>query len=94
VHKEKTRFILDQFLTRIRTLSKQIRSRYSNLIIGKDFIYKKQILQKKNFSDPECSHLWNELENSLSFALSYANDDRQFQSSLTPLRSEITELRK
>ena len=82
MHKEQTRFILDQFithLTRIKTLSKQIRSRNCNII---------------KYSDPEYHHLWNELENSLSSALSYANDDIQFQLSLVPLRTEIIELRK
>ncbi len=44
--------------------------------------------------DPECYRLWNELEYSLSSALSYANDDIQFQLSLEPLRDEIFELRK
>jgi hypothetical protein len=38
MHKEQTRFILDQFIThlsRIRTISKQIRARNSNNINGK-----------------------------------------------------------
>jgi len=81
MHKKQTRFIIDQFvthLTRIRTISKQIRTRNTNTLN----------------SDPECYHLWNELESSLSSALSYANDDIQFQLSLEPLRNEIFELRK
>jgi hypothetical protein len=81
MHKKQTRFIIDQFvthLTRIRTISKQIRTRNTNNLN----------------SDPECYHLWNELESSLSSALSYANDDIQFQLSLEPLRNEIFELRK
>ncbi|CAF1395331.1 unnamed protein product [Adineta ricciae] len=45
-------------------------------------------------NDAECYHLWNELESSLSSALSYANDDIQFQLSLEPLRDEIFQLRK
>lgn len=44
--------------------------------------------------DPESYHLWNELDSSLSSALSYANDDIQFQLSLEPLRNEIFALRK
>ncbi|CAF0899800.1 unnamed protein product [Rotaria sordida] len=80
MHKQQTRFIIDQFvthLTRIRTISKQIRTRNTNTL-----------------NDSECYHLWNELESSLSSALSYANDDIQFQLSLEPLRNEIFELRK
>ena len=46
------------------------------------------------FLDPECYRLWNDLESSLSSAISYANDDIQFQLSLEPLRNEIFELRK
>ncbi|CAF0987404.1 unnamed protein product [Adineta ricciae] len=45
-------------------------------------------------NDAEYYHLWNELESSLSSALSYANDDIQFQLSLEPLRDEIFQLRK
>lgn len=45
-------------------------------------------------SNSECYYLWNELEKSLSTALSYANHDLQLQLSLTPLRTEIFELRK
>jgi hypothetical protein len=44
MHKEQTNFILDQFithLTRIRTISKQIRARDSNSFNGKNFILKK-----------------------------------------------------
>ncbi|CAF0775272.1 unnamed protein product [Adineta steineri] len=80
IHKQQTRFIIDQFvthLTRIRTISKQIRSRNTNIT-----------------NDPECYHLWNELESSLSSALAYANDDIQLQLALEPLRNEILELRK
>lgn len=44
--------------------------------------------------DPECYRLWNDLESSLSSAISYANDDIQFQLSLEPLRNEIFELRR
>jgi hypothetical protein len=43
MHKEQTRSILDQFithLTRIRTISKQIRTRNSNSINGKHFLLK------------------------------------------------------
>ncbi len=45
MHKEQTRFILDQFIThlsRIRTISKQIRARNSNNINGKFFFDFKQ----------------------------------------------------
>ncbi|UJR16476.1 hypothetical protein I4U23_003379 [Adineta vaga] len=80
MHKQQTRCIIDQFvthLTRIRTISKQIRARITN-----------------NVNDVECYHLWDELESSLSSALSYANDDIQFQLSLEPLRNEMFELRK
>jgi hypothetical protein len=45
MHKKQTRFIIDQFvthLTRIRTISKQIRTRNTNTVNGKNF-------PKKNF---------------------------------------------
>ncbi|CAF3847531.1 unnamed protein product [Rotaria sordida] len=80
MHQQQKHCIIDQFityLTRIRTISKQIRVRNSN-----------------HANDPECYHLWNELENSVSSALSYANDNIQFQLSLISLRREIIELRK
>ncbi|CAF0932852.1 unnamed protein product [Rotaria sp. Silwood1] len=80
MHKQQTRSIIDQFVThvtRIRNISKQIRTKNTNTV-----------------NDPEYYHLWNELENSLSSALAYANDDIQFQLSLEPLRNEIFELRK
>jgi len=49
MHKKQTRFIIDQFvthLTRIRTISKQIRTRNTNTVNGKNFQNKK----KKIFS--------------------------------------------
>ncbi len=45
IHKQQTRFIIDQFvthLTRIRTISKQIRSRNTNIVNGKNFIFRKK----------------------------------------------------
>jgi predicted secreted Zn-dependent protease len=78
MYKNRTHFITH--LTHIQTISKQIRTRNSNSINVK--------------LDPECYHLWNELEKSLSSALSYANHDIQLQLSLKPLRTEIIELRK
>jgi hypothetical protein len=55
----------------------------------------KQIRTRNSIKlDPECYHLWNELEKSLSSALSYANHDIQLQLSLKPLQTEIIELRK
>ncbi|CAF0997465.1 unnamed protein product [Adineta ricciae] len=76
MQKEQTRSVLEHFLTslsRIRIISKQIRSHHN---------------------DKESLFLWNELENCLSVAMSYAKNDIQFQLSLVPLRSEILELRR
>ncbi|CAF4221471.1 unnamed protein product [Rotaria sp. Silwood2] len=80
MHQEQKRFILDQFITYL------IRIR----TISKQI----RAQNSNNVNDPECYHLWNELENFLSLALSYANDKIQFQLSLIPLQSEIIELRK
>ncbi|CAF1275535.1 unnamed protein product [Adineta ricciae] len=76
MQKEQTHSVLEHFLTylsRIRMISKQIRSHHN---------------------DKESLFLWNELENCLSVAISYAETDIQFQLSLVPLRSEILELRR
>ena len=69
-----TRVIIEQFvrhLTRIRTISKQIRT-----------------------GDPDSYRLWTDLETSLASALTYANEDIQYQLSLQPLRDELVELRR
>lgn len=95
MHKKQTRFIIDQFvthLTRIRTISKQIRARNANTANGK--FPRAMFAISLLFVDPECYRLWNDLESSLSSAISYAHDDIQFQLSLEPLRNEIFELRK
>lgn len=63
-------------------------------MVKETFLRKKFFFFKFDYLDPECYHLWNELESSLSSALSYANDDIQFQLSLEPLRDEILELRR
>lgn len=76
-----TRVIIEQFvrhLTRIRTISKQIRTtRMENRSV-----------------DPDSYRLWTDLENSLASALTYANEDIQYQLSLEPLRDELVELRR
>ncbi|CAF3939774.1 unnamed protein product [Rotaria magnacalcarata] len=80
MHQQQTRFIIEQFVFHLT----RIRT-ISKLIRARN---------TNTVNDPECYRLWNELESSLSSALSYAKDDIQFQLSLEPLRSEIFELRK
>ena len=91
---ERTRHIHDQFLIRIQTISKQIRMRYYNTINGKLFLFSLSHYFHKPHSDPECTHLWNELEKSLSSALSHAANQHCIENSFKPLRNEINELRK
>ncbi|CAM4927822.1 unnamed protein product [Rotaria socialis] len=80
MHKQQTHFIIEQFVIHLT----RIRT-ISKLIRARN---------TNTVNDPECYRLWNELESSLSSALSYAKDDIQFQLSLEPLRNEIFELRK
>ncbi|CAF3483817.1 unnamed protein product [Rotaria sp. Silwood1] len=80
MNQEQKRFIVDQLLT--------------YLIRIKTISKQIRARNSNNIIDSECYHLWNELENSLSSALLYVNDNIQFQLSLIPLQSEIIELRK
>lgn len=96
MQKKQTKLLVEQFvshLTQIRTISKQIRNKNINTQNGKQRQFHWQ-RKEVFFLDPEYYRLWNELENSLSSALSYANDDIQYQLSLEPLRNEIFQLRK
>lgn len=74
MHQQPIRGIDDRFLKRIQHISQQLRIRYS----------------KKFNSDAECSHLWNELDKSLSSALRHQPTTISFKS----LQDEMAELRK
>lgn len=94
MQQQRTRIIHDQFLLRIQTLSKQIRMRYCNKINGKHLFLSLICLDKFSYSDPEGTHLWNELESSLSSAVSYSNTQQRIENSFKPLHNEINSLRK
>ena len=82
---EISRFEIDAIDRRVELQSRSDRRNFSFSFLFLIIIY---------CLDKESLFLWNELENCLSLAMSYAKNDIQLQLSLVPLRSEILELRR